>query len=39
MYVNYFDDLTGTASNQFSAVLNDDGNWYVDLSTAVDSDE
>ena len=38
VYVNYFDDLTGTASNQFSAVLNDDGNWYVDLSTAVDSD-
>jgi len=37
VYVNYFDDLTGTASNQFSAVLNENGNWYVDLSTAVDS--
>ena len=38
VYINYLDDLTGTTSNQFSAVLNEDGNWYVDLSTAVDSE-
>lgn len=38
VYVNYLDDLTGTASNQFSAVLNEDGNWYADLSTAVDNE-
>jgi len=38
VYVNYLDDLTGTASNQFSAVLNEGGNWYADLSTAVDSE-
>jgi len=38
VYVNYLDDLTGNASNQFSAVLNENGNWYADLSTAVDSE-
>jgi len=38
VYVNYFDTLTETSSNLFSGVLNSDGNWYIDLSNAMDSE-
>ena len=38
VYVNYYDEITNERSNIFSSVLNEKGNWYVDLSGAVDKE-
>ena len=38
VYFNYYDETTKETSNVFSSVLNSNGNWYVDLSSAVDKD-
>lgn len=38
VYFNYLDEATGERSNVFSSALNEEGNWYVDLSTAVDKE-
>jgi hypothetical protein len=38
IYLNYFDTITNQRSNIFSSVLNKDGNWYIDLSLAIDSE-
>ena len=37
VYFNYLNNDTGERSNYFSSTLNEDGNWYVDVSGAVDS--
>lgn len=38
VYLNYFDRKTETRSNIFSGILNEDGNWYIDISGAIDKD-
>ncbi len=38
VYINYFDETTGERSNVFSSSVNENGAWYIDLSTAVDKD-
>lgn len=38
VYFNYLEDLSGERSNTYSSSLNEDGAWYMDISTAVDSD-
>ena len=36
VYFNYFDKLSGVTSNVFSAPLDENGNWYIDVSNALD---
>lgn len=38
VYFNYFEELSGERSNTYSSSLNEEGAWYMDISTAVDSD-
>ena len=38
IYFNYLEELSGERSNLISGALNDEGNWYIDVSTAVDSE-
>lgn len=38
VYFNYIDEATGERSNIFSSALNEEGNWYVDLSSAVNKE-
>jgi hypothetical protein len=37
VYFNYFEELSGERSNTYSSSLNEEGAWYMDISTAVDS--
>lgn len=36
VYFNYYDKSSGAKSNVFSAPLNKSGNWYIDVSNAID---
>ena len=38
VYLNYLDEETGERSNIFSSPLNVEGNWYIDMSMAVDKE-
>ena len=38
VYFNYVDRITGKKSNLFSGVLNEEGNWYIDVVGAVDDE-
>jgi len=38
VYFNYVDRITGKKSNLFSGVLNEEGNWYIDVAGAVDDE-
>lgn len=38
VYLNYLDETTGERSNVFSSSVNENGAWYVDLSSAVDKE-
>ncbi|MGI6423632.1 MAG: hypothetical protein ACOX0X_03415 [Candidatus Dojkabacteria bacterium] len=37
IYFNYLEELSGERSNTYSSSLNEEGAWYIDISTAVDS--
>lgn len=37
VYFNYLNEATQAKSNEFSGALNETGNWYIDVSGAVDS--
>lgn len=37
VYFSYYDELTGERSSVFSSPVTEDGNWYVDVSMAIDS--
>ncbi|HRY22211.1 MAG TPA: fibronectin type III domain-containing protein [Candidatus Dojkabacteria bacterium] len=37
VYFSYYDELTGERSSVFSSSVTEDGNWYVDVSMAIDS--
>ena len=38
VYFNYLEELSGERSNTYSSSLNEEGAWYMDISTAVDSE-
>ena len=38
VYFNYFEELSGERSSQVSGTLNENGNWYLDVSGAVDQE-
>jgi len=38
VYLNYHDEESGERSNIFSSPLNNEGNWYIDASMAVDKE-
>ncbi len=38
VYFNYFEELSGERSNTYSSSLNEEGAWYMDISTAANSE-